>query len=300
MKTYQELNEELSKLARGNEQLVKSLSKAREQIVQLRSDLESLADPPSSFGTFVAKVEDNQIDILHNGRKLRVLVAPDVDVEALTQGQEVRLNENLIAVEALTHETTGFVATAVEQLEDSRVLVQVHADEQRVMNVVPKLLDSRINRGDHLMVDPKSALVLEVLERKEVADLILEHIPDVSYSDIGGLGDQIDAIRDAIEMPFLHQELFHEYGLRPPKGVLLYGPPGCGKTMIAKAVAHELALKAARQRGQDPSEVVNRSWFLNVKGPEILNKYVGETERSIRLVFERAREKASSGNPVVV
>lgn len=300
MKTYQELNEELSKLARSNEQLVKSLTKAREQIVQLRSDLESLADPPSSFGTFVAKVEDNQIDILHNGRKLRVLVAPDVDVEALTQGQEVRLNENLIAVEALTHETTGFVATAVEQLEDSRVLVQVHADEQRVMNVVPELLDSRINRGDHLMVDPKSALVLEVLERKEVADLILEHIPDVSYSDIGGLGDQIDAIRDAIEMPFLHQELFHEYGLRPPKGVLLYGPPGCGKTMIAKAVAHELALKAARQRGQDPSEVVNRSWFLNVKGPEILNKYVGETERSIRLVFERAREKASSGNPVVV
>lgn len=300
MKTYQELNEELSRLALHNERLVESLHKARDQIVQLRSDLESLSDPPSSFGAFVARAGENQVDILHNGRKLRILVAPGVAIDDLRHGQELRLNENLIAVEALAQAEVGSVAAAVEQLPDSRVLVQIHADEQRVMQVSPAVGSDPINPGDHLMVDAKAALVLERLERKEITDLVLEHVPDVQYTDIGGLSAQIDAIRDAVELPFLHQELFREYGLRPPKGVLLYGPPGCGKTMIAKAVAHELALKAAEQRGEDPDSVLGRSWFLNVKGPEILNKYVGETERSIRLVFERAREKATSGNPVVV
>lgn len=300
MKTYQELSDELRRLAGHNERLVSSLHKAREQIVQLRADLESLSDPPSSYGTFVARVGDNQADIMHNGRKLRVLVTSQVDIDSVVRGQELRLNENLIAVEALPQTTVGSVAAAVEQLPDGRVLVQIHADEQRVMQVSPAIAHLSIKPGDHLMVDLKLALVLEVLNRKEITDLVLERVPEVHYSDIGGLSDQIDAIRDAVELPFLHQELFREYGLRPPKGVLLYGPPGCGKTMIAKAVAHELAVKAAQQRGEDPNSVLHRSWFLNVKGPEILNKYVGETERSIRLVFERAREKATSGNPVVV
>lgn len=300
MKTYQELNDELRQLAGHNERLVGSLAKAREQIMQLRADLEALNDPPSSFGTFISHVADNQVDILHNGRKLRVLATKSVDIDSLQHGQELRLNENLIAVEALPQTTIGSVAAAVEQLPDGRVLVQIHADEQRVMDVSPEVGGVPIKPGDHLMVDPKLALVLEVLDRKEITDLVLERVPEVHYTDIGGLSDQIEAIRDAVELPFLHQGLFREYGLRPPKGVLLYGPPGCGKTMIAKAVAHELAVKAAEQRGEDPNSVLHRSWFLNVKGPEILNKYVGETERSIRLVFERAREKATSGNPVVV
>lgn len=301
MKTYQEMREELTSLADHNAKLVQSLQKAREQIVQLRADLAQLADPPSSFGYFLHwPNSQNQIDVFHNGRKLRVQVAPAVDISQLTPGQELRFNENLIVVEALNHSSVGAVAVINEQLPDYRVIVQTHADEQRIMELSGNIASLKLNPGDQVMVDPKTSLVLEKIDRKEITDLVLEHIPDVTYADIGGLSEQIDTIRDAIELPFLHQDLFHEYGLKPPKGVLLYGPPGCGKTMIAKAVAHELAIKAALQQGKDEDEVVANSWFLNVKGPEILNKYVGETERSIRLVFERAREKASAGNPVVV
>lgn len=300
MKTYQELREETAGLAAQNERLVASLHKAREQIMRLREDLERIADPPNPYAIFLERLDGSTINILHNGRKLRIVAAPSVDLDALHRGQELLLNENLIAVEAVKTSDLGTVAAAVEQLEDGRVLVQVHADEQRVMHVTDALKGVKLSAGDHLMVDMKASLVLEKLERKEITDLVLEHVPDVTYEDIGGLRGQIEAIRDAVELPFLHQSLYREYGLRPPKGVLLYGPPGCGKTMIAKAVAHELAVQAAQLRGEDPNSALSRSWFINVKGPEILNKYVGETERSIRLVFERAREKASDGHPVVV
>ncbi|CAM4105448.1 proteasome ATPase [Helcobacillus massiliensis] len=300
MKTYQELSTELNGLAKQNERLVASLTKAREQILDLRSDLERMADPPNPYATFLQVADGTTVDVLHNGRKLRIATSPEVDPATLTRGQELRMNEALVAVEAMPTSDLGNVASAVEQLPDGRILVQVHADEQRVMHASSALAGTALSPGDHLMVDLKAGIVLERLERKEITDLVLEHVPDTSYGDIGGLQGQIEAIRDAVELPFLHQDLYREYGLRPPKGVLLYGPPGCGKTMIAKAVAHELALKAAQMRGEDADSALGRTWFINVKGPEILNKYVGETERSIRLVFERAREKASDGHPVVV
>jgi proteasome ATPase len=132
--------------------------------------------------------------------------------------------------------------------------------------------------------------------RPEVEELVLEEVPDITYADVGGLDEQIEMIQDAVELPYLYADMFLEHKLQPPKGILLYGPPGCGKTLIAKAVANSLAKKIAERQGNEKQT----SYFLNIKGPELLNKYVGETERHIRLVFQRAREKASEGMPVIV
>src|SRR5918999_3336518 len=163
--------------------------------------------------------------------------------------------------------------------------------------VVSKALrDDPFRVGDSLLYDPRSGHVLERLPKEEIEELVLEEIPDVTYANIGGLGTQIEDIRDAVEMPFLYAELFREHQLRPPKGVLLYGPPGCGKTLIAKAVANSLAQQVREKTGREGVH----SYFLNVKGPELLNKYVGETERQIRVIFQRAKEKAQEGFPVIV
>ncbi|WP_084253078.1 proteasome ATPase [Devriesea agamarum] len=298
--TFHELRQDLARLAAQNDRLTASLRSARAQIVQLKSDIERISGVPNSYATFLSLADGTTIDVLHNGRKMRVATSPDLRLSELQQGQEVMLNENLAAVAARPCGRTGQIVPVVDALPDGRVVVQSHADEQRVLDRAAQLHDAALHPGDQVLVDLKSGLLLERVERSEIADLVLEQVPSTSFADIGGLGDQIEAIRDAVELPFLHQDLFREHGLRPPKGVLLYGPPGCGKTMIAQAVAHELAVRVAESEGKDAAVALAASYFLNVKGPELLNKYVGETERSIRLVFERAREKASAGYPVVV
>ncbi|MGP9693034.1 proteasome ATPase [Brachybacterium sp. AOP25-B2-12] len=300
MKTYQDLSTELEKYAAQNDRLVAGLRSARAQIVQLKTDLERISDPPNSYATFLARAEGTTVDVLHNGRRLRIATSPELDPATLASGAQLRLNESLVAVQEVARENAGSVVTVLEDLPDARVLVQVAQDDQRALRRSGVLAETALHPGDHVLVDLKAQLVLEEIERAEITDLVLEQVPETSFEQIGGLAEQIDAIRDAVELPFLHQDLYRRYGLRPPKGVLLYGPPGCGKTMIAKAVAHELALRSAEARGVDVTEALRGSSFLNVKGPELLNKYVGETERSIRLVFERARERASSGNPVIV
>ncbi|MEU0599367.1 proteasome ATPase [Streptomyces sp. NPDC006393] len=292
-----ELQTNLAGVSAQNERLANTLREARDQIVALKEEVDRLAQPPAGFGVFLQANEDGTADIFTGGRKLRVNVSPSVELDELRRGQEVMLNEALNVVEAMEFESVGDIVTLKEILEDGeRALVIGHTDEERVVRLAEPLLDVTIRAGDALLLEPRSGYVYEVVPKSEVEELVLEEVPDIGYDQIGGLGNQIEMIRDAVELPYLYPDLFKEHELRPPKGVLLYGPPGCGKTLIAKAVANSLAKKVAEVTGQ----AAGKSFFLNIKGPELLNKYVGETERQIRLVFQRAREKASEGTPVIV
>jgi proteasome-associated ATPase len=284
-----------------NERLAATLREARDQIVALKEEVDRLAQPPSGFGVFLNACDDDTADVFTGGRKMRVNVSPNVELSELRPGQEVVLNEALNVVIAQSYEKVGEVVMLKEVLADGeRALVISQADEERVVRLAEPLLHQPVRAGDSLLLEPRSGYVYERIPKAEVEELILEEVPDISYDDIGGLSGQIEQIRDAIELPYLHADLFKEHQLKPPKGVLLYGPPGCGKTLIAKAVANSLAKQVAAKTAADEGAKEGKSFFLNIKGPELLNKYVGETERHIRLVFQRAREKASEGMPVIV
>jgi len=292
----QEAQANLAAVTGQNERLVSTLREAREQIIALKEEVDRLAQPPSGYGIFLEAREDGTVDIFTGGRKLRVNVSPAVEIEDLQRGQEVMLNEALNVVEALDFEQQGEVVSLKEVFADGiRALVVAHADEERIIKLAEPLRGVHLRPGDSLMLDTRSGFAYEKIHKAEVEELVLEEVPDISYEEIGGLSSQIEMIRDAVELPYLHADLFREHKLRPPKGILLYGPPGCGKTLIAKAVANSLAKQVAERTGEE-----GKSFFLNIKGPELLNKYVGETERHIRLVFQRAREKASAGTPVIV
>jgi len=296
----------IDSLTERNAKLLEILKDARQQLLVLQEEVDRLAQPPSGYGVFLGANADDTVDVFTSGRRMRLVCSPAVGIGGLKNGQTVRLNEALTVVESTGYERVGEVSALRELLDGGqRALVVGHADEERVVwladPLVPDVDDPNpvvLRPGDSLLVDTKAGFAYERVPKAEVEDLVLEEVPDVDYSDIGGLGRQIGQIRDAVELPFLHAELFKEYSLRPPKGVLLYGPPGCGKTLIAKAVANSLAKKIAEARGDNPREA--KSFFLNIKGPELLNKFVGETERHIRVIFQRAREKASEGTPVIV
>ena len=313
----QQLEARIDSLASRNTKLMDTLKDARQQLLALREEVDRLGQPPSGYGVLLDVQEDDTVDVFTSGRKMRLTCSPNIDTKVLKKGQTVRLNEALTVVEAGSFEAVGEISTLREVLADGhRAMVVGHADEERIVwlaeplvaaeDMAPEVaaaLDDdlkprKLRPGDSLLVDSKAGYAFERIPKAEVEDLVLEEVPDVGYGDIGGLTRQIEQIRDAVELPFLHKELYREYSLRPPKGVLLYGPPGCGKTLIAKAVANSLAKKMAEVRGEDAREA--KSYFLNIKGPELLNKFVGETERHIRLIFQRAREKASEGTPVIV
>ena len=292
-----DMQRNLSGVVGQNDRLAATLREAREQIVALKEEVDRLAQPPSGYGVFLDSKDDGTVDVFTGGRKLRVTVSPTVQVAELRSGQEVMLNESLNVVEALAYERLGEVMMIKELLEDGeRALMLNRTDEERVVMLAGPLRDAHLKSGDSLLVEIRSGYAYERVPKSEVEELVLEEVPDITYEQIGGLSNQIEAIRDAVELPYLHADLFAEHKLRPPKGVLLYGPPGCGKTLIAKAVANSLAKKVAEVTGRPEG----KSFFLNIKGPELLNKYVGETERHIRLIFQRAREKASDGTPVIV
>jgi proteasome-associated ATPase len=280
-----------------NAKLAQTLRAAREQLATLREEVERLSAPPQSYASFLVYHEDDAtMDISSQGRKLRVQMAPDIDPSQLRPGQEVRLNEAMNVVATSVFEDAGEVMVVSELLDDGRIVVIGRGDEERVVHLADPLLDGPLKAGDSVLVDSRANYALEVVPKAEVEQLILEEVPDITYDQIGGLKEQVEAIRDAVELPYLHADLFHDHELKPPKGILLYGPPGCGKTLIAKAVANALAERVAEKTGKAEA----RSYFLNVKGPELLNKYVGETERQIRLIFQRAREKSAEGYPVIV
>ena len=288
---------QLAQTISQNEKLTYTLREAREHIAALREEVEKLTQPPAAYGTLLGRNEDGTVDVFSGGRKMRVALHPDLEDEELLRGAEVVLNESFNVVLSRSREISGEVVTVKEIFEDrQRALVVGRADEERVCELTDELLAAGVRAGDTVLMDSRSGLLLERLPRPEVEELILEEVPDISYEDVGGLDSQIEAITDAVELPFLHRDLFVEYKLPAPKGILLYGPPGCGKTLIAKAVANSLSKKVSEVTGKPAA----RSYFLNIKGPELLNKYVGETERQIRLVFQRAREKSEEGVPVIV
>jgi proteasome-associated ATPase len=287
--------EQLDHAQHQNERLAGALGQAKEQIAALRAEVDKLASPPSSYGTILQIHEDDTVDVWTGGRKLKVNVNPGVDAGALRRGREVVLNDALNVVDVGRGDPQGEIVRLKDRLDESRVMVTLRADEERVVELSSELGTATLQAGDLLRLDSRAGVILEKLPKAEVEDLVLEEVPNITYTDVGGLAAQIDQIRDAIELPVLYAEHFAAHKLSPPKGVLLYGPPGCGKTLIAKAVANALAQQLSRQTG-NPS----KAYFLNVKGPELLNKYVGETERKIREIFARAREKASAGAPVVI
>jgi proteasome-associated ATPase len=304
------IDRQLAAATQNNTKLVTMLEAAKAEILRLKNALDQEGQPPYSFGTILQlnprrqpspgnsgqAATEESVDIFNAGRKMRVGISPLVNINQLTVGQEVLLNEALLVVAGLGYERAGELATLKEMLGADRVLVVGRADEERVVRLSGALLTEKLRVGDALSIDSRTGYALEKVPRSEVENLVLEEVPDITYEDIGGLGPQIEQIRDAVELPFLHPDLYREHGLKAPKGILLYGPPGCGKTLIAKAVANSLAARAAERSGN----VDLKSYFLNIKGPELLDKYVGETERHIRLIFSRAREKASDGSPVVV
>src|SRR5438046_3759605 len=288
---------QLAQAVSQNEKLSATLREARDHISALREEVEKLTMPPSAYGTYLGTNDDGTVDIFTAGRKMRVAVHPELETKELRRGQEVVLNESLNVVLARNSDLAGEIVTFKELLPDrTRAMVVGRADEERVCELADELLHEKLRAGDHLLMEGRSGLLLEKLPRPEVEELVLEEVPDVSYDDVGGLDEQIEMIKDAVELPYLYGDLFKEHDLQPPKGILLYGPPGCGKTLIAKAVANSLAKRVAEKTGNASA----RSYFLNIKGPELLNKYVGETERQIRLIFQRAREKSEEGYPVIV
>jgi proteasome-associated ATPase len=286
----------LSQALAQNEKLSVALEETRDQLAVLRDEVEKLTAPPNPFGIVNGINTDGTVDVTTGGRKLRVNVEPTLEIKELEVGQEVLLNEAMNVIDVRNFEPTGEVVSIKEFLDDYRVIVLGRADEERVVELAGPMRGAFLRVGDHVRVDMRTGIVHERLIRPEVEELVLEEVPDISYADIGGLGDQISAIRDAVELPYLYKDLFDDYSLSAPKGILLYGPPGCGKTLIAKAVANSLAKAVAAKTGRGDA----RSYFLNIKGPELLNKYVGETERQIRLIFARAKEKSDEGVPVIV
>jgi proteasome-associated ATPase len=290
-----EANRQLVQAFNQNEKLVNALYEAREQITSLKEEVDKLCAPPSTYGVYLSVNEDGTVNILSQGRKVKVNLHPSIKAEDIKPGQELILNEGLNVVETAGYEIQGEVVILKEVLDEERAIVTQRADEDRVGIIAEPLRSAKLKIGDHLLIDAKSGYLLEKLPKSEVEDLSLEEVPDISYEDIGGLGTQLETIKDAVELPYLYSEYYKEHHLAPPKGVLLYGPPGCGKTMIAKAVANNLAARISEKRGEKV-----KGFFLNIKGPELLNKYVGETERKIREIFIKAREKAAEDVPVVV
>jgi proteasome-associated ATPase len=281
-----EANRQLVQAFNQNEKLVNTLYDAREQITSLKEEVDKLCAPPSTYGT---------VNILSQGRKVKVNLHPSIKAVDIKPGQELILNEGLNVVEMAGYEIQGEVVVLKELLDSHRAVVTQRADEDKVGIVADPLRGVKLKIGDHILMDAKSGYLLEKLPKSEVEDLTLEEVPDISYEDIGGLSTQIESIKDAVELPYLYSDYYKEHHLAPPKGVLLYGPPGCGKTMIAKAVANNLAARISEKRGERV-----KGFFLSIKGPELLNKYVGETERKIREIFVKAREKAAEDVPVVI
>jgi proteasome-associated ATPase len=292
---YHLTREQFSDAERQNERLVNMLQEAKQQMELLKEEVDKLCAPPNNYGIFQRANKDGTVEIVVDGRPMRVNAHPNLDPFTLEEGQFVVLNEAFNVVEPAGYVSRGEIASIIDFIADNRAIVLGHTDDERVVTLAEPLRREKLKAGDHILFDPRTHYAFEKLPKSSVEEVVLEEIPDVTYDKIGGLAEQIGMLRDSVELPYIYPELFAEHQLSAPKGILLYGPPGCGKTLIAKAVANSLARTIEQRTGKATS-----AYFLNVKGPELLNKYVGETEHKIREVFKKAREKASEDVPVVI
>jgi proteasome-associated ATPase len=292
---YQLTRDQSADAERQNERLVNALHDAKQQIELLKEEVDKLCAPPNNYGIFNRPNKDGTAEIVVDGRPMRVNVHPNVDPFQFEEGQLIVLNEAFNIIEASGYVSRGEIAAVVDFIADNRAIVLGHTDDERVITLAEPLRHEKLKVGDHILFDPRTNYGFEKLPKSSVEEVVLEEIPDVTYENIGGLGEQIEALRDSVELPYIYPDVFAEHKLSPPKGILLYGPPGCGKTLIAKAVANSLAKSIEQRTGKETTP-----YFLNVKGPELLNKYVGETEHKLREVFKKAREKASEDVPVVI
>ena len=224
-----QLQTSLGTLSTQNERLVRTLKEAREQIVTLKSEVDRLAQPPSAYGLIIESYDDATVDILTSGRKMRVAVSPNVDPATLSAGREVMLNEALNVVATCGYERVGEVVMVKELLDDDRILVVAHADEERVCRRADSLEGQRIRVGDALMLDPRSGFVYERIPKAEVQDLVLEEVPDIAYEDIGGLAGQIEQIRDAVELPYLHPTCSRSTSCARPRECCSTALPAAGR-----------------------------------------------------------------------
>ena len=291
-----ETQRELMAAHRRNKKLTSTLQEAKEKLQILKEKVDQLSAPPNNYGVFLGANKDGTVDIDISGRKWRVNIDPALKDQSLAVGQEVIVNSGMNVVDIKNAERHGDVVKIKERIEDELAIVNLRTDEERVVRIAESLKEETLKTGDHVLLNHTTSMLMEKLPKREVEDLLLEEVPDIGYTDIGGLDTQIEAIRDAIELPYLYPKEYQEFNLSPPKGVLLYGPPGCGKTLIARAVASSIAERVRKESGRDDV----RGYFINIKGPELLNKYVGETERKIREVFQKARDKSREGFPVII
>ena len=291
-----ETQRELMAAERRNKRLTGTLQEAKEKLQILKEKVAQLSAPPNNYGVFLGTNEDGTVDIDISGRKWRVNIDPALKVKSFAVGQEVIVNSGMNVIDIKDAERHGDVVKIKERVEDELAIVSLRTDEERVVRIAESLKAEPLKTGDHVLLNHTTSMLMEKLPKREVEDLLLEEVPNIGYTDIGGLDTQIEAIRDAIELPYLYPKEYEEFNLSPPKGVLLYGPPGCGKTLIARAVASSIAERVRKESGND--EI--RGYFINIKGPELLNKYVGETERKIREVFQKARDKSREGFPVII
>ena len=267
-----------------------TFQESRRALVELEAALEKVTAPANRVGVYLGSPKAGIATVFVAGSEYYANVDPRVDPAQLKVGARVLINEAYAVVGVLGQIPSGPVAKISDVLEGGRVRIgQEHGTGDFVRERSEELLDTDLKVGDEVRTDTTMKIVLERLQSRESKEYFLEEIPPMSWEKIGGQQEAIQAIRDTIELPTLQPELFARFQYSTPKGFLLYGPPGCGKTLIGKATAYNLA-QHLREEGEDVKE-----YFMHIKGPEILNMWLGETERMVREIFSQARQKRKEG-----
>src|SRR5467141_3568043 len=264
-----------------------TIVEARRMIEKLEEVIKKVTSPANRIGTFLGATSRDTAHIVVGGADYYCNVDPRIPLAKLKNGTRVLVNEAYVIVGDLGFETAGPVTKITEVLSDDRLRVgSEHGLQSIVLQRSADLASSTLKSGDEVRVDSNYRMALEMLSSTKSHEHYLDVVPELPWEKVGGQEGALQAIKDAIELPLLHPDLFKKFQHATPKGFLLYGPPGCGKTLIGKATAFNLTKQLGAKSGTEM-----REYFMHVKGPEILNMWVGESERMVREIFATAREK---------